>query len=235
MESKKYTHITPAILPKSFDDLVQHLERISSIAHSVQIDVVDGVFTNNKTWPYIQDHDGMFKKIVGQEEGLPYWETFDFEVDLMVSDPAFVADQWIAAGANRVIVHTRSITKENLLKLASNVRDKGVEIYIGVELRTREKTKEYLTYITAEKGDISNVISGIQCMGISEVGFQHSPFNEEVLDMIREFKKEYPTLPISVDGGVTLDNAGEIYDAGAERLVSGSTVFESGDIRAVMN
>ncbi len=226
-----FNHITPAILPKSYEDLVRHLDRVSGIVKTVQVDVVDGVLAPNKTWPFVQDTNGQFLKILNQEEGLPYWDSIDYEIDLMVSDPVFVSDQWIAAGANRIVIHVKSLEKDALLKLVKNTHDKGVGVSLAVERSSLERFKEYMQYLASEFGEepIENIVTGIQCMGIDKIGFQHNPFNREVLQMIQEIHTLYPEIEISVDGGVTLDNAGEIYDAGAKRLIAGSAVFESPD------
>ncbi len=227
-----FNHITPAILPKSYTDLVSHLEKVSHTVKTVQIDIVDGVLAPNKTWPFVQDTEGKFIKILNQEEGLPYWDSIDYEIDLMVADPAFVADQWIAAGAQRIVIHVKSIQKDAFLKLVKNIYDKGVFVSLAVERSSLERFKEYMAHIAMSIPDesLEKIITGIQCMGIDKIGFQHNPFNTEVLTMISEIHALYPDIEISVDGGVTLDNAGEIYDAGARRLVAGSAVFESVDI-----
>lgn len=242
MFTHKYQHITPAILPKSFEDLMSHLKRIEKLVHTVQIDVVDGVFAPNKTWPYVDETDDNFIKIVNQEEGLPYWDSLDFEIDLMVSDPVFAADQWIAAGANRIIVHAKSISKEKLLALARSVREKGVELIVAVEESSVETLKEQIAYIESsepvEEGvssDTKKIISGIQCMGILKIGFQHMPAYEGIFNLIAQIKTLYPHIPVSVDGGVTLDNAGPLFDAGADRLVSGSAIFEAPSVEDAVN
>ncbi len=234
---KKYTHITPAILPKSFEDLVEHLDTINALVPIVQIDVVDGKFAPNKTWPYtqgIQSTDRKFLSIVNQEEGLPYWESLDFEIDLMVSDPVFVANQWIAAGARRVVVHVRSLTEAEFVKLAREVHDKGVELYMGVEIEGEETAKQYISALEKNVGHTvvgpKNIISGIQCMGIDRVGFQHQKFNPQVLQVVQNFRGLYKDVAITVDGGVSLETAGPLFDAGTTTLVSGSAVFESQNI-----
>lgn len=233
MQKHDIQHITPAILPKSFEDLVAHLDMISNTVTSVQVDVVDGVFAPNKTWPFAHDDGNRFVKIVNQEEGLPYWESIDFEIDLMVKDPSFVADQWIAAGANRVVIHAKSIGKQQFVDLVLKTSEKGVEVVIGVEISTAEIAREYIDEVVRlqsqqyEKTGIhKELLSGIQCMGIDKIGFQHNPFNPAVLDLVKEFKKQYPQIPVSVDGGVNFENAKSLFDAGASRLVVGSTVFE---------
>ncbi|KKW10400.1 MAG: hypothetical protein UY50_C0035G0012, partial [Parcubacteria group bacterium GW2011_GWA2_49_9] len=77
-------HIVPAIIPKDFSDIAEKLELVKGTAHSVQIDIADGKFAPNKTWPYIGDH-GEMTGILREEEGLPFWKDFDFEFDLMVA------------------------------------------------------------------------------------------------------------------------------------------------------
>jgi ribulose-phosphate 3-epimerase len=67
-------------------------------------------------------------------------------------------------------------------------------------------------------------------MGIDNVGFQNQEFNDQVLEKISDLRNLYPDIQISVDGGVSFDNAADLISAGATRLVSGSAVFDSGDI-----
>ncbi len=62
-------------------------------------------------------------------------------------------------------------------------------------------------------------------MGIDEVGYQGSSFNPAVIEKIREFRIQNPEMTVSVDGGVNLENAQSLVDAGANRLVSGSAIF----------
>lgn len=239
MNNKKFTKVIPAILPKDYNDLVSHLDMVQDLVPVVQVDVVDGKFAPNKTWPYVNDSSNQFLKFVNQDEGLPYWDAVDFEVDLMVADPAFVADQWIAAGASRVVVHIASLSKEAFIRLAQSVHDKGVEFRAGVEIGMMEKAEEYFEELqrvlkekdfTVEAVKEKGVVSGIQCMGITSVGFQHQEFNPDVLKTISYFRNKYPDVPIAVDGGVSLETAGPLFDAGATELVSGSAVFESENI-----
>ncbi len=67
-------------------------------------------------------------------------------------------------------------------------------------------------------------------MGIAHIGYQGEPFDERVIDKIREFHNAHPEIMISVDGGVTLDNAPDLVAVGVKRLVSGSAIFENGNI-----
>ncbi len=69
----------------------------------------------------------------------------------------------------------------------------------------------------------------VQCMGILNIGNQGEPFDEQVLEKIKELKTRFEGLPIAVDGGVSLENAKALIDAGATRLVVGSAIWKSGD------
>ena len=73
-------------------------------------------------------------------------------------------------------------------------------------------------------------IDFVQFMGIENIGYQGEPFDERVFEKIRELRERFPDTIISVDGGVSLENADKLIEAGANRLVSGSAIFESGDI-----
>src|SRR6185436_623214 len=80
--------IVPAVLPKNFKDLEKHFAAVrpgASGSSMGQIDVVDGVFARNRTWPYRDESS--FTKIVADEKGLPFWEEFDYQFDLMIDHP----------------------------------------------------------------------------------------------------------------------------------------------------
>ena len=72
-------------------------------------------------------------------------------------------------------------------------------------------------------------------MGIDHIGFQGQNFDKKVIDKIKTTKAKYPSIPISVDGGVSLETAPELIAAGADRLIVGSAIFDSDNaIAAVM-
>ena len=82
----KKVEIVPAVLPKNFKDLEDHVLQIAGKVKRVQVDIVDGVYAHGTTWPY-RDH-GTFDTIVSQEKGLPHWDELNYEFDLMISIPA---------------------------------------------------------------------------------------------------------------------------------------------------
>ena len=56
--------IIPAVLPKRFSDIAQALDALAGVAPVVQIDIVDGVFAPNTTWPYGQGDRAQFERIL---------------------------------------------------------------------------------------------------------------------------------------------------------------------------
>lgn len=230
------THVTPAILPIDYKDLTSRLQKISSIVDWVQIDVVDGEYAPNKTWPFTEDANGMFTSIVKQDEPMPHWEEMSFEIDLMVKNPAFEVDRWIAAGAMRVVVHMDSIEFDAFLELARTIEMKGVEMVLGFATTSSfEKLKKYIDAVEDVNNPINHgktrkVINWIQCMGIEKIGFQAQPFDARVLENIKKIKEMYPSILVSVDGGVNLNTAAQLVGAGADRLVVGSALFTSDSI-----
>jgi len=215
--------IIPAVMPKTLRDLEEHVARVVEIVDTIQVDIMDGGFVREKTWPYIK-HDDYFDAIMRGEEGLPFWKTIDYEIDLMVNDPVEAAEQWMQAGARRLLFHIESLNTfkqkkdiaedmEKILALRSEFIEVGLSI--GVETPV-EVIKPYLHEIVC-----------VQCMGIKRIGYQHEPLDERVLEKIREIRALAPDLEISVDGGVNHDTIRELAEAGATRFVSGSAVFES--------
>ena len=76
-----------------------------------------------------------------------------------------------------------------------------------------------------------NNVDFVQCMGIEKTGFQGQPFDERALDNIKTLKEKFPDLIISIDGGVSFETAPKLIKAGVDRLVAGSLILKSNDIR----
>ena len=74
-------------------------------------------------------------------------------------------------------------------------------------------------------------IDFVQCMGIEHIGQQGEPFDPRVLEQIKSLRSIYPEIIISVDGSVNEDTAPLLVQAGANRLVVGSALIHSYDVR----
>ncbi|MBI3074809.1 MAG: hypothetical protein HYY92_01160 [Parcubacteria group bacterium] len=222
--------IIPAIMPRSFTELREYVEQVKGIVNVIQIDVMDGVFVPEKSWPYTDgDYEGFLRLAVG-DESLDAWAEMDFEVDLMVANPETEIKNWFDAGVRRVIVHIESTDAlPQILSMAKdNAHDRHEEdsfyapreIGIAIDLETPNESLDPWM----RDADF------VQFMGIAKIGYQGQPFDERVIQKVKEFREKYPDVTISVDGGVSLETASRLIEAGANRLVAGSAIWKSEDI-----
>lgn len=213
--------IIPAILPKNFKEIEEKIELLNGLTNIVQVDICDGKFVPTTTWPYWKADikpDENFEAILREERGMPEWEQINYEFDLMIENPTEDdARKWLSAGAERIILHLESSKDLNpVIDVLNGLVQIGIAINTTTDL---EKLKEY-----------SNKIQFIQIMGIRKAGFQGERLESSVPDTIKKVRTMFPELKIQVDGGVTLENTPLLKDAGADMLVSGSAIFESGDV-----
>ncbi|MBU6370960.1 MAG: hypothetical protein KGH93_02905 [Patescibacteria group bacterium] len=229
------TDVIPAIIPESFDDLAEKMSMVRWLVPVVQVDVCDGKFVLSKCWPYKND-DGEFEKILHEDDGFPFWQDLDFEADLMVAHPeSGAAENFIKAGAKRIILHIESSDKmldfvKKLRKEYGYPGEAAVTVEIGIGLNADTDIfvlKEYF----AKDAEGRTLADFVQCMGIDRIGYQHQAFDPRVIGKVRDIRKKYPDVPIAVDGGVSLENAHDLALAGATRLVSGSAIYGSDDIK----
>ncbi len=214
--------IIPAILVPTFEQLESTLTRLKGIARAVQVDVVDGSYAPNITWPY--KDEASFRLIVVGDEGMPLWEDFDFEFDLMVEGVDKVVPDFVAAGASKIIVHLNSQGANEAIEVLQSSRTGDFPIAVGVALGSTQKAEELAA--------VEGLFDYVQMMGIEKVGFQGQPFDERSLSLISAVRAKYPELPVQVDGAVTLDTAPRLVEAGATRLCVGSAVTLAEDPQA---
>ncbi len=223
-----HIEIIPALMPRTFEELRTGMERFVGFVETVQLDVMDGVFVSNKSWPYSEDKN-MLAHLIQDGDTIPFWEDIDFEVDLMIAEPEREIANWILCGASRIIVHIESVTDMDFIisevkesihgKQTNGEEERAIEI--GIALNIDTSVKEIEPYIYA--------VDFVQCMGIAKIGFQGQSFDERVISKIEDLRELNPDVTISVDGGVNFESASKLIAAGATRLVSGSTILESDD------
>ena len=217
--------IVPAILEKDFDEIKNKLAFLKGRTKTVQIDFCDGVYVPNQTWPYASGgiNDANLQKILNEEEGMPYWQDFDFEFDMMVTDAVENFDLYAKLGPKRMILHMHGENPEEFGEFLEGIDPYFREhIEIGIACWPGDDLASVVRL--ADKADF------IQCMGIDRVGFQNEKFDDKVLENIKFLKNNLPGVVVSVDGGINLENAQAILDAGADRLVVGSAIWKSGDL-----
>ncbi len=204
-------------MPRNYNDLAEKIGLFAGVVSLIQIDVMDGKFVPNRTWPY-NPGDQHFEKIYKEEEGMPEWGIIDFEVDLMIRKPEDVVEKWVMAGAERIIIHNEGVSDFDKIR---DIVPKGT-IELGIAWSPSTPLSSILPYLDR--------VDFVQCMGIAQIGFQGEPFDERVIEQIRSLHKIAPDMPISVDGAVNFETAEILVKAGATRLVSGSAILKSGDV-----
>lgn len=251
--------ILPAIIPIDYEDLEEHLSEVKDLVPLVQIDICDGKFVKSTSWPYsarrssskarsdrvshkalavaqggLGRYSDDFEKILKEEEGFPYWREIDFEADLMVMNPFEVVPDWILAGASAVVIHVESVLPKVLAVELSKLRmqfpknESGVVSFqVGLALNPDTPNDVILPYLED--------VDFIQFMGSSRIGFQGEGLDERVLGKIRELRNNHPQVTISIDIGVTLDNAKLLKEEGVDKLISGSAIFESDNIIEIID
>lgn len=218
--------IVPAILVRSFNELKDKLSFVSHLSGVVHVDFCDGHFVTAETWPYTYggfEEDIHVLHILNEEEGMPYWDTMDFEFDLMVKNPHLVLDNFIKLGAKKIIFHIES------------VKDTGefLEFIEGLDMYTRENTQLGMAINTTT--DVSLIkpflihMDFVQCMGIAHIGRQGEPFDERVFDQIKKIREMDPEILIAVDGSVNMATAPTLVDLGVRKLVVGSAILDDSD------
>lgn len=217
--------ITPAILEKNFSEIKNKLTFLRGRAKCVHLDFGDGVFVQNKTWPFASGgfEDADFHKIMNEEEGLPFWQEFDFEFDLMVYDAIENFDTYMKLGPKRMIFHLGA--QKNLEEFEHFLE--GVSLYIrdNIELGLAFRPSDDLEIVSR----LSHKVDFLHCMGSDNMGRQGEAFSEKALQNIKFLKGILPGIVISVDIGVNLENAEAILHAGADRLTVGSSIWRSPD------
>jgi len=194
--------IIPAILAKDEKELRRKVESVDGLCEMVQLDVMDGKFVDNATWADPSRIEKM---------PLP----LPFEVHLMVQDPLDRLDAWSLAGCQRVLIHAESV--EDLSAALKEAKSYGMEAGISINPETPIEDVEE----AVPDADV------VQVMGVHP-GWMGQAFQEVAVEKVRELREKFPELLIEVDGGVSVGVARRLADAGADRLVSGSAVFNSG-------
>lgn len=221
----KNIQIIPAVMPDDFDDLKFKIQRVRKLVNMVQIDVMDGVFTPNSTWPYVNSRKE-WKRIKLQDEGMPFWEDVSFEIDLMVANPEDKYQEWIDAGVSRLIFHYDSLNDKDDLEIFRKIKEEtDVEIGLAITPNTENEVLEKFL----------ETIDFVQFMGIEKVGFQGSSFSENVFNKIKDFKSKHSDFIVSVDGGVNFDNVKKLSEVGVDRLVSGTALYSAEEIDEALN
>lgn len=208
--------IAPSILSADFAKLGKEISDVLTCgADYIHFDVMDGMFVQNISF------------------GIPVLASVRsatdafIDVHLMIEQPLRYVKRFCDAGADLVNCHVEADSTENTLKALSLIRSCGKKT--GITLSPGTKADAVLPFI--DEVDLILVMTVYPGLGgQSLIGSQ--------LDIVREVRQiidaRRPCCELEVDGGITLETAPAAIAAGANVLVSGSTVFHAKDRKAII-
>jgi len=205
----KNIQISPSILSADFSQLGTEIKRLEEGgADMIHVDVMDGHFVPNLTIgpPVIK--------------ALRKHCSLKFDVHLMISPVHKYIEAYADAGADIITIHPEAT--QNLEESIKTIKD--LKKKVGVSLNPESKIELITEFL--------DQIDLVLIMSVNP-GFGGQKFMPEVLDKIKQLKKiqqeKNLNFDIEIDGGINFENCKIAIDAGANILVSGTTVFKSND------
>ncbi|MFI3332707.1 MAG: ribulose-phosphate 3-epimerase [Rikenellaceae bacterium] len=206
--------ISPSILSADFGRLECEILMLNkSTAEWIHIDVMDGVFVPNISFgfPVLRSIKQHATKVL--------------DVHLMIVEPEKYVERFAQYGADIIVFHIEATTQaKSTIEL---IKRSGAKAGVSIKPNTPVSSVEHLLPLL----DVVLVMS-------VEPGFGGQSFIEGSIDKVRELRKMINACEskciIEVDGGINKENASHLFEAGADALVAGSSVFsEDNPLRAI--
>jgi len=205
--------VAPSILSADFSQLGSEIEKLNKTdCDFIHIDVMDGHFVPNLT--------------IGPDviKSIRSLTNKKFDVHLMIDPVKKYLENFIQAGADILTVHHE--ISENSLECLKEIKKNN--ILAGISIKPSTPPEEIIKYL--EYVDLVLVMT-------VEPGFGGQKFLVNQINKIQTIKKitKDTNIEIEVDGGITTDNAKTVKEAGANILVSGSTIFSKSNYSQIID
>lgn len=199
--------IAPSILAADFGNLAKDIEMVNnSQAEWFHLDVMDGVFVPNISYgmPIIEKINSLTDKVL--------------DVHLMIVDPDRYISTFKQVGADILTVHYEACT--HLHRTIQAIKAEGMKAGVALNPHTPVSVLE----------DIINDLDLVLIMSVNP-GFGGQKFIENTYNKVSKLKQMITEagadVIIEIDGGVGVQNASQLIEAGADALVAGSAVFNA--------
>ncbi len=198
--------ICPTVLASNINDFSEQLERIS-FADRIQIDVMDGIFTDSKSIE-ISDIPTVFNKLI--------------DLHVMYQKPASHFDDFVRLNPNMVIIHAESDC--DIPELASRLRQHNINTGVAVLQETKI-------------GDISYLFPHIQHLLIfaGNLGHYGGQADLSLIDKIAEAKQLTTFLEYGWDGGANMENIVPLQGGGVDVINVGGAIQKSNNPQTVFD
>jgi ribulose-phosphate 3-epimerase len=201
--------IAPSILSADFSRLAEEISAVErGGAGLIHVDVMDGHFVPNITvgFPVV--------KAVARATRLPV------DAHLMIAEPGRYAEQFVKAGARMVSVHVEA--EAHLHRTIMSIKAAGAQAGAVINPATPVESLE----------EILNFVDYVLVMSVNP-GFGGQEFISTAIGKVQRLRRmiDQRGLPvrIEIDGGIDMENIHRVVEAGAEIIVSGSTIFGADD------
>lgn len=204
--------VIPAINCEDFECVKQRVTRATSFLPAecwLHLDVADARFTFNKTWGSPEE-----LRIL-----LASGPQFYPEVHLMIEEPEKSVEEWLKAGAKRLVVHVEAIADAAVVESIL-----GLCVAYDAELMLSSVPETPPEELALYFGKVTQY----QILGVNP-GLAGQNFLPLALEKVRFVRQKLPGAMIEVDGGVTEEIAQMAKDAGADIVVSASYIFDAAE------